>query len=67
MDLLVSLWKNNALVVWQKYLNNCLPKEGIFNCPREFVLRHFSKDDFEYLTQNQNKTYYKLKNFTKTP
>lgn len=65
MDLLVSLWKDNAIIIWQKYLNNRLPKEGVFNCPREFVLRYFDEDDFEYLAQSKNKTYYKLKTFSK--
>ena len=58
---LINFWKRNALHSWRKYLDNRLSEEGIFNCPRGFILRYLNKDKFEYLIQSQNKTYYKFK------
>ena len=65
MKVLASLWRDKAHIVWQKYLGNRLPEEGTFDCPRKFILRYFDENEFEYLIQNENKTCYKIKNFSK--
>ena len=63
---LAKAWNDYARSKHLKYLLNKLKKEGVFYCPRYFILRYFDKNDFEYLVQNKNKTSYKLK-ISKTP
>lgn len=49
---LCDKWAKTARTYFDRYLNKRLATEGVFKCPREFILLFFNENDFELLCQN---------------
>lgn len=56
----IGIWHYRAVLAHQYFLRKQLSKEGTFSCPRTILLQYFSAEDFSFLCQSKNKTFYKL-------
>lgn len=54
-------YSNIAHTAFEKYLFNKLPIEGKIDAPMGIVMNYFSDEDFQYYYQEEDCTYYKLK------
>ena len=57
----LDVWNLIAFNALTRFQENKLPNSGIIRCPRSIILQFFDRTDFEYLYQEKNNSYYKLK------
>ena len=56
----VGKWHYSATLAYQRFLAKQLPEEGAISCPITILLQYFTRENFSFIYQSQNKTFYKL-------
>ena len=59
----IGKWHYKAIIAYQRFVAKHLSEEGVISCPREILLQYFTKENFSFLCQSQNKTFYRLQKY----
>lgn len=56
----VGKWHYSATLAYLRFLTKQLPEQGAISCPITVLLQYFTEENFSFICQSQNKTFYKL-------